>query len=256
MSEPARRTARARLSRRGMTLGVAMMLGGAILRFGAVPIGLGAGAGDPAASPTADPVSGASPVATEGSPTGPPDVAELWFGDDFTTEAAWPVGDLGLVVATVAAGRYVVDTEPVDLPVTIVAAAGDRAPDASRSVAIQVGVAFASGDPATSAGPILEDVTGARLMVLLSADGRVGLYRDSIESFDLLASAAIAPPSGVVTVGLLLDGEAATVLLDGAAVTSAVTSLVPVAVGLAVWSPFAPARVAFEAYRVWSSPPD
>jgi hypothetical protein len=113
----------------------------------------------------------------------------------------------------------------------------------------------AAGDAATGGGPVLEDAVGARLMVLVAADGRIGLYRDDIESFDMLASASVAPPAGAVTVGLRLDGDRATVLVDGVAVTSAVVNLAPVGVGLAVWLPTAAATVAFGAYRVWSPAP-
>jgi len=241
-----------------MTLGSALMLGGAILRFGGVPLGWAAGSPDPGSSPSPGSAGSllTSPPAALASPAGLPDDADLWFADDFTAEGAWPLGDLDLVVASISAGRYVLDAEPADLPVVIVAAAGESGPGGDgRWVTVQVDVAFGPGDTGVGAGPVLEDATGLRLMVLVSADGRIGLYRDSFESFDLLASASVAPPEGVLTVGLRLDGGTAVVIADGVAVTSATTSAEPVTVGLAVWSPFGAATVSFAAYRVWSRLP-
>jgi hypothetical protein len=241
-----------------MVLGSALMLGGAILRFGAVPLGWAAGSPDPGSSPS--PASAGdqatSPPAALASPDDLPDDADLWFADDFIAEGAWPIGDLDLVVASISSAGYVLEADLADLPVVIVAAAGEGSPGGGgRSVTVQVDVTFGPGDAGVSAGPILEDAPGSRLMVLASADGRVGLYRDSVESFDLLASASVAPPEGALTVGLTLDGGTALVIADGVAVTSAAVSAEPVAVGLAVWSPFGAATVSFGGYRVWSRLP-
>ena len=243
-----------------MTLGVALMLGGAILRFGSVPLGWAAGSGDPVGGPSPAPtpaVASTGPGASSPAETNaPPADAGLWFADDFVTPAAWPAGDLGLIRAAVVEGRYVIDAEPTDLPVVITAAAGDGSPgEAGATILVQAGVTFVAGDAAASAGVVVADAEGTRLIVLLAADGRVALYRDSIESLDGLASASVAPPAGPTTVGLRLAGGTATVLVDGVAVTSAVVGLEPLVVGLAVWSPMMAATVAFGAYRAWVPAP-
>jgi hypothetical protein len=242
-----------------MTLGLAVMASGAAIRVGAISLGPGV---EPGIGPgvggdvgTAAPNDTAGPVEETPPAGGSSADGELWFADDFTAEGPWQTGDLGLMQVAVASGRYTVEAQPADLPLVVMAAAGEGAPGGDgRTVTIEVTVNFASGDAATSAGLVVADAAGRRLMLLVARGGDVGLFSDTIESFDLLASASVEPQSGTLTLAMRVEPSAVTVLLDGAAVTSAAGGFEIAGVGLAVWSPMSAATIEFQTYRVWSAP--
>ncbi len=274
---------RATLARLSMVLGAALMVAGLGIRFGVIPIALGGGSGDPqptgslasggpgstppavtassvpaasgrstATSPPTSPAP-ATPDATPApSPLASPEAGTLWFADDFDTVAAWPEGSLDWLTADVAGGMYRIDAQPTDLPIFVMAAAGEGSPGPAVRVTALLAIA-ADADPATGAGVAIEDAAGARLLAMVSADGRVTLFQDSIESLDLLASGSISPPSGAVELALSLSGDAAAVSVDGIPVTSARATLSPVGVGLAVWAVGGPATIEVDSYRVWAA---
>ncbi len=269
---------RAKVSRLSMVLGVAFMVAGVGIRVGAVPTTLGGGSGgprssgspmsgDPSATPvmatrspvpdvsgppaTPSPVTSAAPDTTlDSADLASPAVSTLWFADDFDTVAAWPVGPLDWLATAVADGTYLIDAQPTDLPVVVMAAAGEGSPGDALTVTVELAFT-ADADPEAGAGPVIEDDQGTRLLALVSADGRVTLFRDSVESLDLLASGSISPPSGPVELELSVDANGATVSVDGVPVTSATASLAPIAFGLAVWVVSRSTTIVVDAYRVW-----
>jgi hypothetical protein len=259
-----------------MVIGATVMAAGLGIRVGAIPITFGGGSGDlqpsgglasggPGATPAgalASPAPQATPAptataATAAPPTAPPtptpapEAGTPWFADDFDAVAAWPVGPLDWLTADVAGGQYHIVARPTDLPVFVMAAAGEGSPGPMVRVTALLAIS-ASADPATGAGVSIEDVAGARLLAMVSPDGRVTLFRDSIESLDLLASGSISPPSGVVELTLSLDAGTAAVSIDGIQVASARATLSTMGVGLAVWAVGGPAAIDVDAYRVWA----
>jgi len=259
------------------TISIASMLSGVVLfvaglgvRAGVIPISVGgtsspapsdgvavmapspvssvtALVGDPsAAAPSVPPSTPASPPA---SPSPSADGAELWFADDFDTVAAWPDGKLDWATTSIADGHFRIDARETDLPFFIMAAAGEGAPGSSVSVTANLSIA-ARAEPASAAGIALEDADGTRLLALVSADGRVSLFRDSIESFDGVASGSVVAPTGVFELTLALGGETATVSLDGNQIASARATLETIRVGLGVWAVGGPATIDVDSYRV------
>ena len=183
--------------------------------------------------------------------TAPPGVT--WFADEFDTVAAWPTGDLEWLTTTVEGGRYRIEARETDLPVFVLAAAGEGSPGANLVVSAPLEIG-GSADPRSAAGIVLEAADGTRLVVLLGVDGRVSVYRDSLEAFDGLASGTIDPPAGLVDLRVTLADGVVTATVDGRPVVSAQAAIEPVAVGLAVWAVGGPATVSVDRYEVWSLP--
>jgi hypothetical protein len=183
---------------------------------------------------------------TEPSPPG-----TTWFSDEFDVVAAWPDGRLDWMTTAVRDGAYRIDAIETDLPVFVFAAAGEGAPRVPVTVAADL--VIGPGDPATSAGIVLEAADGTRLIALVSGAGRVTILRDSIEQLDEVAVGFIDPPVAPVRLRLSLDGDTASVSIDGRVVASARETLAPIGFGLAVW---ARGDAAFEIlrYEVWSAP--
>ncbi len=210
----------------------------------------------PAGAPTAAVASPFVPPAPtpapplRSDPAVTPEPGALWFGDDFDTVAAWPDGSLDWMTTSVAGGQYRIVTQVTDLPVVVMAAAGEGSPAGSITVAMRLTIP-AGTDPESGAGLVLETVAGERLMALVFANGRVSLLRDSIESLDQLASGTVARPGGAVDLALSLGGGVAGVAVDGSPVASARVDLAPIGFGIAVWSPLKPATIDVDAYRVW-----
>jgi hypothetical protein len=264
-----------------MLAGALLMVVGLGLRFGIVALpgpvpGPTAGPSIPSAppvvaavataavaSPSPDPGNEATaPVATASatapaavpSPTAAPSadpspVGSLWFADDFDAVSAWPDGRLEWLTTSVRGGAYRIESTATDLPVFVFAAAGEGAPAAPLVVAAEL--ALGPGEPASAAGIALEAADGTRLAAMVSGDGRVTLLRDSFVQLDQLAAGSIDPPSAPVRLRLALDGEVATVSVDGVVVARAREPFEPIAVGLAVWAG-GPTRVEVLRYEVWS----
>jgi hypothetical protein len=261
-----------------MLAGTGLMAGGLALRLGVVAVpGVGpvashapvavASALPPATSaPAPDPASTAVPTseptpaptsATTPAPTATPVITAppgvTWFADEFEAVAAWPTGDLDWLTAKVEGGRYRVDAKETDLPVIVLAAAGDGSPGADLviSALLEIG---AHASPRTSAGIALEALDGSRLLVMLGADGRVSVYRDSIEVFDGLASGTTDPPEGLVELSVTVADGVVSATVDGRPVVSAQAAIEPVGVGLAFWAVGGDATVSLDRYEVWSLP--
>jgi hypothetical protein len=246
-----------------MVLGAVLVVAGLAIRAGIVPVTIGGGPGGPQPSGgTTITILVGSPVPAVASPATPiatsvpdelasPAAETLWFADDFDTVAAWPVGQLDWLTTAVEGGTYRIDAQPTDLPVVVMAAAGEGSP--GRAVIVIVELAIAPGsNPTTGAGLAVVDAVGTRFLALVAADGRVSLLRDSIESLDLLASGSTSAPVGTVGLGLSIGAATTTVSVDGIPVTSAQASIAPNAVGLAVWAMGGPATIDVDTYRVWS----
>ena len=276
------RTARTALGRLSMLAGTALMAGGLALRLGVVAVpGVGPDASpgpvavasalppdastpmpDPASpapstpAPTAAPTLAPTPAPTP-TPSATPDITAppgvTWFADEFDTVAAWPTGDLEWLTTTVEGGRYRIEARETDLPVFVLAAAGEGSPGAGLVVSAPLEIP-GSADSRSAAGIVLEAADGTRLVVLLGVDGRVSVYRDSLEAFDGLASGTIDPPAGLVDLRVTLADGVVTATVDGRPVVSAQAAIEPVAVGLAVWAVGGPATVSVDRYEVWSLP--
>jgi hypothetical protein len=259
-----------------MLAGTGLMVGGLALRLGlvavpgvgpiashapvavasALPSATSAPAPDPASTavPTSGPSSAAPPASTP-APTATPAISAppgvTWFADEFEAVAAWPTGDLDWLTATVEGGRYRVEARDTDLPVIVLAAAGEGSPgpDLVISAVLEIG---AHAGPTTSAGIALEALDGSRLLVMLGADGRVSVYRDSIELFDGLASGTTDPPEGLVELRVTVADGVVTATVDDRPVVSAQAAIEPAGVGLAFWAVGGDATVSVDCYEVWS----
>ncbi|OGO58987.1 MAG: hypothetical protein A2V85_01040 [Chloroflexi bacterium RBG_16_72_14] len=274
----AARTTRTTLGRLSMLAGTGLMAGGLALRLGVVAVpGVGPGAShapvavatvspaetstpapDPASAPPSTPAPTPDPTpAPTPAPSATPDVTAppgvTWFADEFDAVAAWPTGDLDWLTATVEFGRYRVEAKETDLPVIVLAAAGEGSPGANLAVSAVLEIG-GSADPRSAAGIALEAADGTRLLVLLGADGRVSIYRDSLEAFDGLASGTIDPPAGLVDLRVELADGVVTAAVDGRPVVSARASVEPAGVGLAFWAVLGPATVSVDRYELWSLP--
>lgn len=276
------RTTRTALGRLSMLAGTGLMAGGLALRLGVVAVpGVGPDASPgpvaivtvsppatsiPAPDPvstavptpasTSEPTSAATPASTP-APTVTPAITDppgaTWFADEFEAVAAWPTGDLDWLTATVEGGRYRVDAQETDLPVIVLASAGEGSPGADLvvSAVLEIG---AHTNAVTSAGIALEALDGSRLLVMLGADGRVSVYRDSIEVFDGLASGTTDPPAGLVELRVTVADGVVTATVDGRPVVSAQASVEPAGVGLAFWAVGGDATVSLDRYEVRSLP--
>jgi hypothetical protein len=265
-----------------MLAGTGLMAGGLALRLGVVAVpGVGPDASPgpvaivtvsppatsiPAPDPvstavptpasTSEPTSAATPASTP-APTVTPAITDppgaTWFADEFEAVAAWPTGDLDWLTATVEGGRYRVDAQETDLPVIVLASAGEGSPGADLvvSAVLEIG---AHTNAVTSAGIALEALDGSRLLVMLGADGRVSVYRDSIEVFDGLASGTTDPPAGLVELRVTVADGVVTATVDGRPVVSAQASVEPAGVGLAFWAVGGDATVSLDRYEVRSLP--
>ena len=237
----------------GVRAGVVPLSGGttAIAATSAAPLSSPAPLSSQAVSPSPSAPASISPPASL-SPSRSPsaDTGEPWFADDFDTVAAWPDGTLDWVTTSIVDGRYRIDAQETDLPVYVMAAAGDGSPGSSVSLTAEISI-VARADPASAAGVALEDAHGMRLLALISADGRASLVRDSFESLDVLASGSVAAHAGPIELTLVLGGESATVSIDGRQVASARATLEAVGVGIGVWAVGGPATIDVDRYRVW-----
>lgn len=245
-----------------MVAGAITMTVGFGVRAGTIPIGSG-GVGDPlatagpygdgpAATEVASDVSPAPDPATEApaesDPT-TPGVGTLWFADAFDTVGAWPTGQLDWVTTSVADGLYRIEAQPTDLPVILTGTTGEGSPGTALTMSVRLAIPT-DADPATSAGLVMEDAEGTRIMALVLRDGRVALLRDSIESLDLIASGAITPSSAMIDLSISLVNGSATVSADGEALASAQASIVPISFGLAVWAASKPATIDVDSYAI------
>ena len=246
-----------------MVAGAVTMTVGFGIQTGTIPLVSG-GAGDPLA--TAVPYGdgpGATQVASDVSPAPDPatdapaesapvtpGAGSLWFADEFDTEGAWPTGPLDWMTASVTDGVYRLNAQPTDLPVIVTGATGEGSPGSALTVSVSL--AFPTdADPATSAGPVLQDAEGTRIMAFVLADGRIALVRDSIESLDLIASGAMSPPTGMIELSITLQSGSATVAVGGVPLATAQTSLVPVSFGIGVWAASRPATIDVDSYEIW-----
>lgn len=188
----------------------------------------------PTLTPTIAPTASPSPTPPPTpEPTATPDATgELVFADDFDTEAAWPTGKVTGGKASYAGGWYVVSLVPIDLPGYITPAAGDG--PLAAALTVEATLTLAGSD--AQAGPFVADAHDARIGVLLSADGRVTIVRDLIESFDVLGSGSTTPPGGPVRLTLVIGPDGTTALVDGHPVASIHEHLAPASFGLIVWS--------------------
>jgi hypothetical protein len=226
-----------------MVVGAVMFVAGLAMRggvFGPVRAAI------PTVAPSAEVVSAATPTLapTTLEPTLAPTSAlvptspsvDLLFADDFTTEAAWASGNVTGGKARYADGWYIVDLVPIDLPGYLTPAAGDGPlPD---TITVDVTMTVAGAD--AKAGAFVADATGTKIGVLLSADGRVTIFRDSLESFDVLASGSTTASTGPVRLTLVVGPAGTLALIDGHPVTTIRDRLAPASFGLAIWAQTAP----------------
>lgn len=182
----------------------------------------------PTLAPTSPPT--LAPTSSPLLPTTNP--ADLLFADDFATEAAWATGTVSGGKARYADGWYVVDLVPIDLPGYLTPAAGDGPlPD---TITVDVTLTIAGAD--ARVGPFAADASGTRIGAFLSAAGRVTIFRDSLESFDILASGSTTAPTGPVRLTLVLGPAGTLALVDGHPVATVREHLAPASFGLAIWA--------------------
>jgi hypothetical protein len=253
--------------------GLALMLAGVGVQAGAIalPVGPAQPASTPLAStalspstpaasdiaagptPSASSVASVAPASEAPTATVPPSASSsAWFDDEFDTQGGWPVGKQDLLKLDYADGAYVVSSATADLPLVVIGLTVASAPELPQTV--ETDLTFDAGSPASgAAGLVIGDGAGTRLLALVGADGKVGVYRDNIESLDLLASGSITLTGRSVRLAVSLSTDGAIVTVDDQQVAR--TSNVPAGreFGLAVWSWEAPATVLVERYRI-SSP--
>jgi hypothetical protein len=246
-----------------MVVGVVLFVVGISLRLGVLQV---AGTEPPGPTTTADPVivaASAPPDPTESArpvsppstlgqspspePVATPDGGELLFADDFGTEAAWPVGRLDdWTTARYAAGWYVLEADPVDLPVYVAPVSSDIAAGST----IDAVATLVLDGPDGRAGVFVVDAAGARLVVLVSSDGRVVLVRDSMDQLDVIEAGAIPAADGPLRVALTAGPRGSVVTVDGSTVATFDDGLVPIGFGLAVWAQPSPAVVRADRFEV------
>jgi hypothetical protein len=250
------------LSRLSMIVGAVLFVAG---------LGMRAGVFGPvrAATPTAAPTGAvialatATPPAATLAPTAFPTLAptsrppvpspsasaDLVFADDFDTEAAWATGKVTGGKAHYEGGWYVVDLVPIDLPGYLTPSAGDGPLPGAITVDVTMTVAGADA----KAGPFVADATGTRIGVLLSADGRVTIVRDSLESFDILGTGWTTAPTGPVRLTLVLDPDGTLALVDGHPAATIRERLAPASFGLAIWAQTAPGTLKVDRFAVYAT---
>jgi hypothetical protein len=250
------------LSRLSMVVGAILFVAGLAMRGGvfgparaAVPTAAPSAAVVALATPTAKAATPTPTLAPTSSPTlaptSPPPVptpsaSDLLFADAFSTEAAWATGKVTGGKARYAGGWYVVELVPIDLPGYLTPAAGDG----PLPGAITVDVTMTVGGADAKAGPFVADATGTRIGVLLSADGRVTIVRDSLESFDVLGTGWTTAPTGPVRLTLVLRPDGTLALVDGHPVATIRERLVPASFGLAIWAQTARGTVRVDRFEV------
>jgi hypothetical protein len=181
------------------------------------------------------------------SPTGQPSLGEILFADEFDTEAAWPTGQVTGAVARYEDGVYVLDAKPIDLPGYIFPAA---AGEGSLPGSVVVSATFEFGGSGEQAGLVVADASGATVGALVSADGRVVLIRDSIESFDMLGSGSADVGDGPIRVFLSVGPHGTSVVVGDRVVVSMAGRVDPMAFGIGIWSQLEPATVVIDHYEV------
>jgi hypothetical protein len=231
------------LSRLSMVLGAVLLGTGALVRMGvsAADTGVVGPTATVTAPPSVAPPSVAPPSVAPPSAS----VAPLLFADEFDTEAAWPTGDLGPLVTRYENGRYVVDAEPIDLPVYLVPVAEGLA--GHGSLRVEATLELPAG--AASAGVFASDGAGLIYGLLADGDGRVLLVRDTMESLDVLATGSV-PATGSVVVALLIEPDRIVGHVGGVPVVTAAASLVPSTFGLLVWTQQESATIAVDRFEV------
>jgi hypothetical protein len=205
----------------------------------------GTGAVGPTATLAAPSVAPPSVAVASPSAAPPSDPSPL-FADEFDAEAAWPTGDLGPLVTRYENGRYVVDAEPVDLPVYLVPVAEGLA--GQRSLRVEVTMELPAG--AAGAGVFASDGSGLTYGLLADGAGRVLLVRDTMESFDVLATGSVPAMTGSVVVSLLVEPDRIAGHVGGTPVVTVAGSLIPSTFGLFVWTQQDRATIVFDRFEV------
>ena len=243
------------LSRVSMVFGAVLLAAGLGVRMSACAAGTGAvGPTATLAAPSVAPpsVAVAPPsvappsVAVAPPSAAPPSDRSPLFADEFDAEAAWPTGDLGPLVTRYENGRYVVDAEPVDLPVYLVPVAEGLA--GQRSLRVEVTMELPAG--AAGAGVFASDGSGLTYGLLADGAGRVLLVRDTMESFDVLATGSVPAMTGSVVVSLLVEPDRIAGHVGGTPVVTVAGSLIPSTFGLFVWTQQDRATIVFDRFEV------
>jgi hypothetical protein len=207
----------------------------------------------PTATPPASTATAGSALPTDPAPTSvvASQGVTVWFADQFGDPGRWPTGGQEYLTLGDDAGTYVVSNAATDLPLVVIA--GTEGLEPALPFTVEVVLDFDPSGPASgAAGVVIGDGAGTRLLTLVGADGKVGLYRDNVESLDLLASGSVALVDGRATVAVAVSAEGAVVLVDGEQVARTSETLPAREFGLALWSWEAANTVRVEHYRIWS----
>lgn len=242
------------LSRLSMVAGLVLTVAGLSIRGGM--LGMLAGGGPSAsavpapsavavvASPTVAPVTVASPgadpatappppIVVDPSPapvTAPPaDPTALVFEDTFAFEGAWPTGQLGDLDAAYGDGLFILAGPGSELPTFIAPVAQPLAPAAT--VVVEAALTL---EPHAEAGVYLGTTAYERIGAVVSADGRVVIFRESIESLDVIGTGSVVV-TGPLRLTLALDGATVSAAVDGRQVVAVALPATALDFGLVTW---------------------
>lgn len=186
------------------------------------------------ASPGADPATAPPPpIVVDPSPapvTAPPaDPTALVFEDTFAFEGAWPTGQLGDLDAAYGDGLFILAGPGSELPTFIAPVAQPLAPAAT--VVVEAALTL---EPYAEAGVYLGTTAYERIGAVVSADGRVVIFRESIESLDVIGTGSVVV-TGPLRLTLALDGATVSAAVDGRQVVAVALPATALDFGLVTW---------------------
>ncbi|HET7727449.1 MAG TPA: hypothetical protein VFK54_08995, partial [Candidatus Limnocylindrales bacterium] len=172
----------------------------------------------------------------------------LVFEDTFAFEGAWPTGQIGDVDAAYGDGLFLLAGPGSELPTFIAPVAEPLA--AASTVTVEAALTL---EPYAEAGVYVGTGESERVGAVISADGRVAIFRDSIESLEVIGTGSVAV-TGPLRLTLTLHGSTVVAAVDGRQVVAVALPVRAVDFGLVTWpTDVSVARIA--EFRVVASPP-
>jgi len=215
----------------------------------AAPVTLASPNADPATAPPVPVVVGPSRAPVTAPPAAAPPAAPpaLVFEDTFEFEGAWPTGQLGDLDAAYGDGLLILAGPGSELPTFIAPVAQPLAP--ASTVVVEAALTL---EPYAEAGVYLGTTGFERFGAVVSADGRVAIFRDSSESLEVIGTGSAAV-TGPLRLALRLDGSTLSAAVDGRQVVAVALPATALDFGLVAWpTDVSVARIA--EFRVVASP--